>query len=104
MALEVPLRAEPSQRLTVSLSNQACQIELRQEAFGLFMDLYVNDDAIILGVICENKNRIVRNSYLGFDGDFIFLDTQGTADPEYTGLGSRYLLFYVPPDELPGEA
>lgn len=96
---EVPLRAEASQKTTISLSGQACQIELRTEIYGLFMDLYVNDDPIILGVICLDRNRIVRDAYLGFEGDFYFRDNKGKSDPVYTGLGGQYSLIYLEPAE-----
>lgn len=97
----VPLQPTPSQELTISLSGQACQIEVIQKNSGMYMNLYVNNDPIILGVICENINRIVRDLYLGFLGDFFFFDTVGTDDPFYTGLGSRFLLVYIEPNELP---
>lgn len=101
MSLTVPLRAVPSQTLNVVLASQNCQINIFQTAYGVFMDLYVNDESIILGVICQNLNRIVRSLYLGFIGDFVFIDNQGDTDPVFTGLGSRYTLAYLTQDELP---
>jgi len=69
--------------------------------YGLFIDVFVNNQLIIGGVICENLNRIVRDSYLGFIGDLIFYDTtKGGNDPDYTGLGSRYLLVYLEQSDL----
>jgi hypothetical protein len=97
----VPLTANPNQTLTVGLNNQACQISVYQTADALFLDLYVNDALIIAGVICENLNRIVRDLYLGFQGDLGFVDTQGDSDPNYTGLGSRFQLIYLSPSEIP---
>ena len=46
-------------------------------------------------------NRIVRDLYLGFVGDFIWFDTQGSSDPIYMGLGSRFILVYLAPADLP---
>lgn len=97
----VPIDAVASQRFTISLANQACQIELYQKVDGLFMNLFVNDVLVIGGVICENQNRIVRDRYLGFSGDFFFNDSQGSDDPVYTGLGSRFRLIFIDPTELP---
>jgi len=91
----------PSQEFSVSLNNQPCQIKLYQLRPGLFIDLYINDELIIGGVICQNLNRIVRSLYLGFQGDLIFIDSEGSGDPKYSGLGSRYNLAYLYPDELP---
>lgn len=93
--LLVPTRPIPSQFFSITLDDQICRINVYQKTTGLFFDLYVNSVLIIGGVICENWNRIVRDAYLGFVGDFVFIDTQGTSDPVYTGLGSQYQLIYL---------
>lgn len=100
--ITVPIQPNPNQTLQIVLNNQNCQINLFQSPDAMFMDLYVNDSPVIVGVICQNLNRIVRSLYLGFSGDFIFNDTQGTTDPVYTGLGSRYVLIYLSPSDLDG--
>lgn len=109
--LVVPLKPVANQSLAVLLNNQSCQINVYQKAFGLYLDLYVSNAPIICGVICQNYNRIVRSLYLGFQGDFWFADTQSVPDvngllignnPDYTGLGSRYILEYLAPSDLPG--
>jgi hypothetical protein len=93
--LVVPIVATPSQTLQAVLGNQVCKINIYQKSTGLFVDLYVNDDLVIGGVIAENLNRIVRSAYLGFIGDLAFIDTQGDDDPIFSGLGSRWLLVYI---------
>lgn len=98
--LLVPLSPLPAQIVNVTLSNQVCQIEVTQKFYGVFLDLYVNNTLIIGGVICQNLNPIVRQRYLGFNGDLMFVDTQGSADPEYAGLGERYQLLYLSADEV----
>lgn len=99
----VPLDPVPAQTLEVVLNEQNVQITLQQRSTGLFMNLTSNGTVIVLGVLCENLNRIVRSLYLGFSGDFTFIDNQGTADPVFSGLGERYSLAYLTPDELAGE-
>ena len=101
----IPLQAVPNQTLRVLLDGQATQINLYQKATGLFIDVLVNDVLIAGGVICENLNRVIRYLYEGFSGDLAFIDSLtgsdgvGT-DPVYTGLGTRYSLAYIEPDEL----
>jgi uncharacterized protein DUF6983 len=98
--ITIPLQPVPNQTTQIVLANQNCQISLSQTPFGLFMDLHVNDAPIVLGAICQNQNLIVRDLYFGFVGDFGFVDTQGLgADPNYIGLGSRFLLLYLTPAE-----
>lgn len=96
----IPLQSVPAQTITVALDGQTCQITVRQRFFGLYLDLSINDTLIVGGVACENLNRIVRDGYLGFSGDLAFLDQQGTSDPDYTGLGDRFVLAYLEPSDL----
>lgn len=100
----VPLQAVPNQTLTVPLAGQSCDLNIYQMASGLYIDVFLSGEPIILGVICQNKNLIVRNVYLGFSGDFSFFDTQGgdtPIDPIYSGLGGRFQLVYIEASELP---
>lgn len=98
--LTIGAQAVPNQQLQCQLGTQPVTLNITQYQYGLFMDVLVNGTAIISGVICENLNRIVRDAYLGFSGDLLWYDTQGTSDPVYTGIGSRYQLIYLTPDEL----
>lgn len=96
----IPLIPVPSQKLEITLGNQTCQIEVYQKSTGLYLNLSVNNALIIGGVICQNLNRIVRSTYLGFIGDLAFIDNEGSADPVYTGLGNRYSLAYLDASDL----
>ena len=96
----VPVQAQASQIVNAQLSGQNCQLRIYQKSTGMFMDIYVGTSLIIGGVICQNLNRIVRDAYLGFVGDLAFADTQGTDDPTYAGLGTRFLLIYYAPGDL----
>lgn len=106
----IPVTDTYSQNLTAQLGGQNCQINLYQKNNShLYCDLYVNNVAIITGVICQNLNRIVRDLYLGFAGDLMWIDTQGTLtipstglDPSSPGLGTRYLFCYLTPADLGG--
>ena len=97
----IPTQPIPNQSLQVQLDNQACSLSIYQQAYGLYVDVYVNNALIIAGVLAENLNRIVRSLYLGFVGDFIFVDVEGSTDPVYTGLGARYQLVYLAEADLP---
>ena len=98
--LIVPLKTEPSQTVTVTLGGQVVQIDVYQKAFGLFANVYVSNVLIIGGAICQNLNRLVRSTYLGFVGDLMFIDNQGTSDPTYDGLGTRFSLMYLEASDL----
>ena len=99
----VPVQPVANQSFQITLSGQNCIIDIYQTAFGLFMDVSIGATLIIGGVVCENLNRIIRDAYLGFSGDFAWFDTHGTDDPIYTGIGgagARFQLFYLTPADL----
>ncbi len=96
----VPIADTYAQTLNVQLGSQACTLNLYQKSTGFYCDVYVSGSLIVAGVLCISNVRIVRDAYLGFKGDLMFVDTQGTSDPTSPGLGTRYLLFYSPLDLL----
>lgn len=96
----VPLQPLPSQIVNIILGGQSCTLKVYQKFYGLFIDVSVNESLIIGGVVCEDRNRIVRSQYLGFEGDLVFFDTVGTHDPEYTDLGSQFILAYLDQNDL----
>lgn len=91
----IPLAPVPSQTLAVALANQNCTIKLYTRLTGLYLDLLVSDIPICTGIVCLDRNIIVRAAYLGFQGDLVFIDSQGVSDPTYDGLGSRYNLVWL---------
>lgn len=99
--LIVPTAPLANQSFTVLLANQPCRIDIAQKTNGMFLTLYVNDALVVAGVICQDRNRIVRDAYLGFTGDLEFRDAEGTEDPVYTGLNSRFFLCYLETADLP---
>ena len=96
----VPLQPVPNQLVTINLEEQVCKIAVYDKGGSLFFDLQLNNVPVVVGVLCENLNALVRSIYLGFSGDFSFLDNEGNSDPEYTGLGTRWDLAYVTAAEL----
>ena len=99
----VPAQPLANQTVPIVLGNQGCSLNIYQTNYGLFMDVYVSGALIIGGVICQNQNRIVRDLYLGFQGDFVWLDNTGNGnDPYFTGIGTTYSLCYLEVSDLNG--
>jgi len=96
MTLRIPLAPIAAQRASVTLGTQRCQISVYQNATGLYFDLLVAGNPVVVGQICRNRVSLVRSSYAAFVGTLAFIDTMGSDDPDYTGLGSRFQLVYVP--------
>lgn len=95
----IPLTSVPSQRLSIVLNQQNCAISVYTLSTGLYLDLVLEGTLIISAMICRDRVRMVRQPYLGFAGNIAFIDTQGRDDPDYSGLGKRFLLTYSGPDE-----
>lgn len=96
----ISLQQQKSQSISVDLNGQQCTIRLIQRESALYMDLTVNGNPIMQGVPCLYGNKMVRYSYLGFVGDLVFIDNIGQSDPDYSGLGSRFTLYYIEESEL----
>ena len=96
----IPLTPTPSQTLTATLGGQNCKINVYQKSTGLYLDLFVNNIAIVSTALCLDRACVTRRPYTGFAGSLVFCDTQGLKDPTYTGLGTRYLLCYLGAAEL----
>jgi len=92
---EISLQAVPSQVTKVVLEGQNCQIFIYQKDAGLFVDLNVNGSDIVTGIIARDMDPVVCREYNLFVGDLIFVDTQGSDDPNYTGLADRFALVYL---------
>lgn len=97
---KLPLQSIPSQKIQALLGGQYCRINVYQKTTGLFMDLYVNGSPVCTAVLCRDRVMLVREAYRGFVGDLTFVDSQGTSDPDYTGLGGRFVLVYLEAGDL----
>lgn len=93
--LYVPIKPEPYQNLQVVLNKQNCNITIRLIGDNLYFSLNVNDVDYVTNKICRHGASLVTAKYLGFNGDFVFIDLYGNSDPNYLELNDRYFLVYV---------
>lgn len=80
--------------MNVTLGKQNCQIKIYQKSTGVYLDLSIENIPLVNTILCLDRVKLIRHSYLGFVGNLAFVDTQGMTDPIYTGMGSRYCLIY----------
>lgn len=102
--LIVQLTKTPAQTTKVNLGGQECQITLRQLNTGLCLDLLVEGKPLVIGMLCHDRTLLIRRPHLRtrFKGaDMAFYDTLGTDDPRFEGLGERWVLGYLPAEEVP---
>ena len=116
--LILPLSAVPSQTFSAALDGQAVSLALYQLGAGMaaamFLDVVSDGAPIITAKQCRAygglpntraRFMLTGRRYLGFSGDFLFLDTQASAanptqDPLPFGLGTRWKLMYVEAADL----
>jgi len=91
----IPVAQVPNQMLSVQLGGQVCEIAIRQKSSGLYLTLWADDVLIMSSILCLNAVPMAVE-YSSFTGSLMFFDTNGSTDPEYSGLGSRYQLRYEP--------
>lgn len=90
----IPVSPIPSQTLDVVLSGQNVTIALQTRNGELYADVQVDSAYIVRNRICHNTMPIVNSSYAGFVGELAIVDTQGNDTPNYTRLGTRFVLVY----------
>jgi hypothetical protein len=115
----ISLSPVASQTLQFVVGGQNCQmsvyindgydyndITLSTEKDYIAIDFAYNNIQVTNTQNCLNQKRLLVNrEYLGFVGDFMFIDTQpdpitGPADPQYQGLGTRWILLYLEAADL----
>lgn len=94
MNITIPLSPHPNQSFDVALNGQYCTITLLHRTTGLFFGLAVNGKKIADCVHCQHNQPMIYQDYRGFIGSIRFIDTQGTSNPTWDGLGTRYELRY----------
>jgi hypothetical protein len=96
---QIPLQPVPSQATKVVLGGQNCQLSIYQKPQGVFVDINADGVDIVVGVIARDAVPLVCREYTGFIGNLLFIDTQGSSDPTYSGMGSRFSLVYLTAEE-----
>jgi hypothetical protein len=97
---QIPIQPIPSQIVSCVLGGQNVQIAIYYKTQGLFADVNSNGDDVVVAVLAHDGCPLVCIQYTGFVGNLAFIDTQGTDDPTYDGLGSRYQLVYYTEADL----
>lgn len=87
---------KPAQSLALPINGVVATLSFAQKLTGLYATIRLGNAAIAANVLCRDGAKLLNGQYLDFPGDFAFLDTQGSSDPDYLGLGARYVLAYAP--------
>lgn len=91
----VNLSQEPNQKFKTVVAEQNCEITLRTIGGLLYFSMSLNGVDFINSRVCRNGGLLVPTAYLGFKGNFSFVDYRGDTDPTYDLLNDRYFLLYL---------
>lgn len=93
----IPVAPSAHQTFSVVLRDRDVDITLRALEGTLYADVVCAGVPVCAGRICTDRLDLVpRAAQLGFpDLSLCFADLRGTNDPDWTLLGSRYLLLSV---------
>lgn len=95
----IPLQPVPTQATKVVLGGQNVQLLIYQKPQGVFVDINADGVDIVVSIIARDAVPLMCRNYMGFIGNLLFVDTQGSSDPTYDGLGSRFSLVYLTAEE-----
>ena len=91
---KIPLSPVPAQSLKVKLNGQNCEMRVYYRFGSTYLDLVCNGEEIVKGAICRDRQNIIQIAQSNFEGQLLFVDMLGEADPLYSGFGERWRLFY----------
>lgn len=85
MIYQLPVSPIPNQTFSTTLDGETWQITLETRLDNIYISLESRSRGLVL------SNRIcLDRTYLGYG--FLFVDIDGTNDPAFDMLGTRYLL------------
>ena len=90
----IPLDNVPNQYFEIQLGNKLCQFEFITRGVFIYMNLAIENEDKINGIICLNNTDLIQYNKKDISGNLYFIDTQGNLDPIYWGLNDRWLLIY----------
>jgi len=94
MTMEIPLSAIPFQRVSCVINARSVEIEVRQQGSSLFTSVVVDGVQITRSTRAVNGGELFPWTFQNRPADIRWTDTQGDDDPQFEGLGSRWLLAY----------
>ena len=94
MLYTIPLSATPAQKTTVTIDEQDITVSLRTMLGKLYADVQLDGRHLIRNRVCLNGMPLINESWRGLNGELYFIDTQGQGNPQWQGLGDRFVLVY----------
>lgn len=95
MILQIPLSKIPNQIVAVDLEEKHCVFEFITRGDKMYANkITIDDEVKARGIACLNRNNLFNFFSSGLSGELYFFDMNGSQEPKYYGLNSRWLLLY----------
>jgi len=91
MKYTIPLLPVPSQVVSTTIRQQNIILSVYLRNGWLFSNVNINGSDVALGTLVHDRVPIIKKTYLPILGNVSIVDQNGTDDPVYTGLGSRFV-------------
>ena len=91
---ESPLTPIPHQLVASVVGSQSYEITIRQMGSSLFTSVVIDGEQITRNVRATSGGSITPWGDARVGTQIYWQDTQGDDDPQFDGLGSRWLLCY----------
>jgi len=93
--LLIPLKPVANQTTIVMLGGQVIRVAIREMTTGVYLTAWLDNVIIQSGILCADRVRMMDSNYDRFVGGFMFMDSRGAANPEASGIGTRWNLYYL---------
>lgn len=90
----IPLSAIPFQIVSAVVNDQSFQIEVRQLGAYIFVTTVVDGEEVASSVRAVTGQSITPWPMADVNTSVVWVDAQGNDDPQYAGLGTRWLLAF----------
>ncbi|MBC8947095.1 hypothetical protein [Xenorhabdus indica] len=86
MLVEIAILPIPNQTTSFTIDSDLIDLTLESRLGAIFATVQKNGEYLVCNRVCKNLSYICQW--------LVFVDIEGNADPEYSGLGSRYKLVW----------
>lgn len=88
------INATPNQLVQTVINGQSFVIAIRQIGSSIYTSVMVDGEQITNNVRARNGSLLIPWSRANVKTAPYWKDTKGNTDPQYDGLGSRYLILF----------
>ena len=98
--IEISIQKEYDQTVPFTYKTNSYTIRLFSWQGSIMADVKKGEEYIVAGILCTNNTNIVQHWDSKFGNFRIVNNSNDENYPNVEGLGDKYKLFYITPEEL----